>query len=545
MKISLSWLKELVDYDLTPKQLAERLSLISIGVKKTEDDFLELDLTYNRGDLLSLRGVARELAAITNSNVKFEEKEWGQFIFGDKVIPEIKAIVEDDYLCPLYCLVKIEDLSVKPSPKQWVKKLEDSGLRSINNVADLTNLIMLEYGQPMHAFDASKIKGAVCVRLAKDKERLLTLDGQNRQLNIQDLVIADEERSIGLAGVMGGKDSEVSDSTTSILLEAAIFDPVNIRRTVKRHNLPSEASKRFLHGLTRNNLLQALNETVRTYMEYGGKMTAFIMIGQSNDTVKRVRLTRDKTTSLLGVEIPNNKIESSLKSLGFHLRGVRINSWEITVPYWRLDINIEEDVIEEIARMYGYEKIEGAPLPEEKIPALDQTLPNYIYGLKLKLKQIGLTEVETYSFYSTAALGALEFDTETKKDLIKVANPISSETEYLRMDLWPNLVEIIGRNIKQGFKDIGIFEIGKVYSAVDGQVEEDYRLSIALMNGSDNPLEELAVLVQSLGLDNKGIKLNTHLFHPKRQKDEMGEVHLRVLNKLGIEKRVAVTEFQL
>lgn len=541
MKVSLSWLKELVEFKLSPPELADQLSLRSIGVKTITDEYIELDLTYNRGDLLSLRGVAREVAAITNSKLFFEQLPAPQFD-----LPQTPVKVENNNLCPVYCVAKIEKLKVEESHDTWVKKLSESGIRSVNNIADVTNLIMLEYGQPMHAFDAAKVREeTLVVRVAKAGEKLTTLDGKVRNLEKEDLLIADTQKPLGLAGVMGGKDSEVSPATTAILLEVAIFDPINNRGTTKRHGLFSEASKRFQHGLTRTNLLQALAAAIKMYEGLGGKLTAISLFGDLEDKPKTVKLTQKKINSLLGVKISVDSVESSLQSLGFTLAS-QGDAWEATVPYWRLDINIEEDLIEEVARMYGYDKIEGVPLPEEKIPPLDQSLPQFIYNLKVKLKEAGLTEVETYSFYSTVILEALGV---SKQALVRVANPISSETEYLRGDLWPNLVEVVGKNIRQGFKDIGIFEIGKVYWQENGQPKENYRLSIALMNGSDNPLEELHQLAQSLPVQISEkfarVKLNPSLLHPKRQIDGMAEVHLRVLNKLGIEKRVAVLEIDL
>lgn len=543
MKVSLSWLKELVDFKLTPQELADQLSLKSIGVKQVTSDYIELDLTYNRGDLLSVRGVAKEVAAIANSQIKFEDKENGQFIFGDKVIPSVDVKVENSILCPLYTLTKIEIPQVKPSNSDVIKKLSDSAVRSINNVADITNLIMIKYGQPMHAFDASKVKGRVIVRSARTGEKITTLDGKLRTLSDQDLLIADETKPIGIAGVMGGKDSEISESTTTILLEAAIFNPISNRSTSKRHGIYSEASKRFQHGLTKTSLFQALDETIRLYQEFGGRMAGFTIIGDIKDKSQIVQLTQQKINSLLGIDIPADHVETSLKSLGFHPKGAGSNAWEVTIPYWRLDINIEEDLTEEIARIYGYEKIEGIQLTEKKTSSLDQTLPVAIYDLKIKLKNLGLTEVQTYSFYSTSVLEALELTKDSKKYLIKIANPISSETEFMRMELWPNLLEVVGKNIKKGIKDIGIFEIGKVYFRnEEGKPEEKYRLTIVLMNGSDNPIEELYQIIQNLGSNLGGCRLNPKLMHPNRQTNGMAEVHLRVLNKFGIEKRVAVTE---
>ena len=192
--------------------------------------------------------------------------------------------------------------------------------------------------------------------------------------------------------------------------------------------------------------------------------------------------------------------------------------------------------------MYGYDKIEGKSLTDDSPIKLDQSLQNSIYNLAVKLKDLGLTEVQTYSFYSTAVLGALEPNRDNLNTLVKIANPISSETQYLRDNLWPNLVEVIAKNLKQGFKDIAIFEVGKIYKPNN----ETYHLSIALMNGTDNPLEELISLFKSLSLHPGGGKLNpASLFHPARITENMAEVYLRVLNKLGIEKRVAILELRL
>lgn len=540
MKVSISWLKELVDLNCSVEELINLMTLRSVSIKEVTPDSIELDMKgYNRADLLFLRGVAREVAAITNSSVKFTEQPALNYN-----LPEIPVKVVNKEICPVYCVAKIENLKVEQSSDTWVKKLSDSGIRAVNNIADVTNLIMLEYGQPLHAFDGRGVKDeTIIVRTAKKGEKITTLDGKTRDLDPEDLLIADPLNTLGIAGVMGGKDSKVSESTTTILLEAAIFDPVSIRKTSQRQGLSSEASKRFQHGLTKTNLLQALSGAIKMCEDLGGKLTAISLVGDLTDEPKTIQLTQQKINSLIGVEIPADKVESSLKSLGFKVAGN-----QITVPFWRLDINIEEDLIEEVARMYGYEKIPPKKL-EKTLPAgrqVDQTLPNFIYDLKVKLKDLGLTEVQTYSFYSTAVLEALGFTTDNLKTLVKVANPISSETEYLRMDLWPNLLEVIGKNLKQGYKDIAVFEIGKTYSPkVRGLPNEGYRLSIALMNGTDNPIEELSVIANAVKQSAKSDPRNDEWFHPARTTSNMAEVHLRVLNKLGIEKRIAVLEIEV
>src|SRR3989338_1021743 len=311
MKVSLNWLKELIDYQLTSDELASKLSLNTIGVNMQTEDYLELDLTYNRGDLLSLRGVAYEVGALTNSPLKFLASPAEDFIWVNKNLPKTKAVIENENLSPVYCIAKIENLKVEQSSDIWVKKLSDSGIRSINNIADVTNMIMVEYGQPMHSFDTSKVAGEeLIVRQAKNGEKLTTLDGKIRNLDKSDLLIADSNQPLGLAGVMGGKDSEILNSTTSILLEAAIFDPSANRSTSKRHGLYSEATKRFQHGLSPTRTLQALDAAIKMYKSLGGKLTAITLLGNFEQPKKPINLSVQNVNQLLGIKLDEETVIS-------------------------------------------------------------------------------------------------------------------------------------------------------------------------------------------------------------------------------------------
>ncbi|MBI2019745.1 phenylalanine--tRNA ligase subunit beta [Candidatus Daviesbacteria bacterium] len=564
MKVSISWLKELVDLKVPVEELIRLFPLRTIGLKEVSDSYIELDMKgYNRADLLSLRGIAFESAAITDSKVSFTEEE--------PVFPETETVnveITDETLCPVYCVAKIENLKVENSNETWVKKLNDSGIRSVNNIADVTNLVMVEYGQPLHAFDADTVEDeTIVVRTAKAGEKLITLDNKERDLTEEDLLIADPKKAIGLAGVMGGKNTEVSDSTSTILLEAAIFDPKTLRKTATKLGLISEASKRFYHGLTKKRLLQAFSAAIKMYESLGGKVTAITLTGNLKDEVKTIKINQQKINSLIGVDISEEQIKSSLEKLGFvlskhpggeemrlHPRG---GAWKTTVPYWRLDINIEEDVIEEIARMYGYEKIPAKQL-SPNIPTHPQTdIFGLIERLKKALSGLGLTEVQTYSYYSTQIMSNVKLQ---MSNLIKIANPISSETEYLRENNWPNLVEVAAKNVRQGFDDIAIFEIGKIYYRNEKEeADEKYSLSIALMNNTDNPIAELSVIlnkVKDLSIhlrptsvgDSSLIAQNdiSTLFHPNRfiklSDGFLAEVHKRVTDKFGISQRVAILE---
>lgn len=556
MKVSKSWLKELVEIrDI--KEVERLLPSRTISTKEVTDRFIELDMKgYNRADLLSLRGVALEVAALTDGKVNFEDRESEIEEFGD-----LEVEIEDKKDSPLYCLVKIEGLKVENSPKDWVKKLADSGMRSVNNVADITNLVMIEFGQPMHAFDASSVKDeTIIVRIAKNGEAIETLDSKKRQLQEDDILITDTEKILGIAGVMGGKNSEVSGETHTILLEAAIFNPRSIRKTSQRLGLASEASKRFYHGLTKKRLFQALEAAINMYQGLGGKVSAVIISDSYIEGERKVRVRAEKINSIIGVELPKDQIENYLKRLNFTLNQVEgEHHWEVGVPYWRLDIEIEEDIIEEVARMYGYEKIPAKQLEGTVPQKIDQSLFQTIDKFKKACFDIGLTEVQTYSFYSTDVLNNLNIE---KKDLIKVANPISSETEYMRQSIWANLIEVLTKNTRLGVKDIAIFEVGKTYwKTAEKLPEEKYSLAIALINGDENPVLELNGILERLDKKlNLGLKVEnvtppgvvSRIFHPKRfySIDKggktiggMAEVHPRVTNKFGVEKRVAILEF--
>lgn len=566
MKVSKNWLKELVDFKQSFEVFIELLNLRTIGTKEVTDKFIELDMKgYNRADLLSLRGVALESAAILGSKVNFSEIEPASYYWTDKSLPSTPVSIEDEDLAQIQCVAKIEGLKFGNSPKEWVERLNDSGMRSVNNIADVTNLVMLEYGQPLHSFDEVTVKDdTINVRRAKDGEELKTLDGKLRKLTSEDIVLADEEKALDVAGVMGGLDTEIKETTQTILLSASLFNPTMVRRTGTRLGLTSEASKRFYHGLSKKRLLQAFDAAIRMYeKELGGKVTAVTLKGDFEDILEKIPVSLEKINSLIGVEFSSSQVEDYLKRLNFEIKNVTPESWVVTPPYYRLDVSIEEDVIEEVARMYGYEKIKPKALPGEKPEPADQNLFNLMSNLRKTLVDLGLTEVQTYSFYSTQVLDTLGFNEENKHELIKIVNPISAETEYLRQTGWANLVEAVGKNLRQGLKDVAIFEIGKIYwKHPEEGISEKFVLSVALTNETENPVAELNNILSQLNQKlNLGFEIkygppdqDLGLFHPKRlgkvllnekQIGGIGEIHKRVLDKLGIQKRVAVFEFNL
>ncbi len=559
MKVSKSWLAQLVDLKVPMAELEELIPLRTIGTKEITDQFIELDMKgYNRADLLSMRGIAYEMAAITQSEVTFSETEASEFVWQGKDLPEVAVEVQNTDLAPVYCLAKVEGLKVQPSPAEWVDKLESAGMRPVNNIVDVTNLIMLEYGQPLHAFDTSVITdGKIVVRTATNGEELITLDNKKRTLTTEDLVIADPAKALGVAGVMGGKNSEINDQNTAIYLEAAIFNPIALRKTASRLGLSSEASKRFMHGLTKKRLLQALNAAI---MMLGGQLTALTIVDHQPEQPKTLFLSLNQTIKLVGVELTAEQIEDYLKRLYFQLEQAD-GGWQVTVPYFRLDIEYQEDLIEEVARMYGYEKIPSQELPGQAPAKGDQSLFETIVKARRMLAELGLTEVQTPAFSSSQTFKKFNFP---EGILLKLTNPISAESEHLRMSVWPNLVEVVDRNLRQGFEDVAVFELGKAYSKDEkGQPVERYVISMALSNGSDNPTAELYALASKffaqMGVtveekSNPVPEFLQKLFHPNRfvkfwsRGQEVGgvsEVHPRLLFEYGISQRVAVMEIYL
>ncbi|MDO8637969.1 MAG: phenylalanine--tRNA ligase subunit beta [Candidatus Daviesbacteria bacterium] len=573
MKVSIDWLKQLIELNVSIDKVINLLPLRTVGTKEVTPVFFELDMKgYNRPDLLSMRGVAQEISAITDSKIIFSEPEENEYIWAgsfDKLrtsLPKTDILVENNDLCPIYCIAKIEGLKVAPSSIEWIKKLNDCGMRTVNNVADVTNLVMLEYGQPLHSFDADIVKdGKIVVRIAKKGEKIVTLDNKTRDLEASDLLITDPEKALGIAGVMGGKNSEISDSTITIFLESAIFDPINLRKTATRLNLQSEASKRFQHGLTKKRCLQALNSAIKMYQDLGGKLTTISITGDLEDKQKTITLRKSQLDSLIGIEIPEKDVVSYLKKLNFEVlesvqgEALRAYKWEIVPPYYRLDVEIEADVIEEVARMYGYEKLPSKELAGKIPEKIDQSLFTLINNVKENLAEIGLNEVQTYSFYSTEVIENCKFDTE---NLIKIANPMSSQTQFMRDMLWPNLLKAVAKNLKS-YDQVAIFEINKIY--IKGpEPKEEYHLALALSNDNPENIKQLYGLFKSLGIYLEGVKLNLggqeiterekELFHPVRfwyllkENQKIGmiaEVHPRIVNKFGVEKRVSILEIRI
>ena len=434
------------------------------------DVVLDLDITPNRPDCLSIIGVAREIAVLTDETLRLPEIHYEEM---EKSIESFASVdIVDADLCPRYCASVVTGIKIASSPSWLRQRLNSYGMRPINNVVDVTNYVMLEYGQPLHAFDCNKLKGRqIIVRRARSGEKMTTLDGSVRTLSPEILVIADKEEAVAVAGVMGGLDSEVTDKTDTILLESANFDQAAIRRGCSRLQFQSEASIRFDKGLNSGLPLPPLKRATQLLLELAGGRAAKGMIDvyPGKPKPKLISLTTREVKRLSGLTVKIDEILRVLNALGFECHeGDSRSQLSVAAPYWRSDIRCAADLVEEVVRIIGYEKIPvaglGSPLPPQQSrlsPAARQS------DLKERLRDIltgfGFQEILTYSLVSLEKLQRLSPKLELKIPPLKVANPMTREQEYLRTSLRAGLLATLAHNQKFEQAGLRLFEIGKIF----------------------------------------------------------------------------------
>ncbi len=446
-----------------------------------DDEVVDFELTTNRGDLLSILGMAYELGAIYDKPVK--EVDLTHNEQGEDLNKSFKLDINTEN-CSLFLAKKVENVEIKESPDFIKNRLIASGIRPINNVVDISNYVMLELGQPLHFYDADKLNNMIEVRMANEGEKLTTLDNIERVLTSNDIVISDGKRSIGLAGVMGGLDTEVTQNTKNVIIEAAIFDNVKVRMTSNKI-LRSEASNRFEKGLDPNRTYMAAERAAKLLQEYatGSVVTGTVKYDVTNVTPKTIEITFKNITDVLGMEIPNNDILECFRKLGFSCE-VKDNKINVTVPTRRIDISIKEDLIEEVGRIYGLDNIEGKlPTVPMRKGSIDLT------HREIRNKMISLGLNETLSYVLVREDEADNFTTDTFEK-VKLLDPITEERSTLRYSVLPSLLKIYEYNKARNEKDVAIFEIGKGFYKKE-EYGEETKLA-ALMSGK-----------YYLGIDNK------------------------------------------
>lgn len=494
MNISYNWLNEIVDSGLDPRQVADHLTRVGLaveGVHPYGDDFvLDIDLTSNRPDCLSHRGIARELAAILEKPMIERD-----------VAPartSISGLVEiaDADLCNRFTGRIIRNVKVAASPKWLVDRLEAIGERSINNVADITNYVMHELGQPMHAFDLDKLSGGrIVVRRARSGEKIQTLDEIDRELDTEMLAICDAENPVAIGGVMGGLDSSITESTVNVLLEVAYFDRANIRATSRKLNLATEASYRFERGTDVLNLVRASERAADLICELAGGEKAEFVDVYPVPFVPRGFTANDISAAvkrLTGLGVGQEECMRILNGLGIASVKKKDGSVAFTAPSWRHDIAIEEDVVEEIARHAGYENI-----AEELPPAFGagEYQPTELRERRLRsrLAALGCDEALSYSFIDERHDGVFEIVPgivagSTPDPYIALRDSVIEGALRMRPSILPGLIDSIRTNLNHKRRDLKLFEIGKVFATGEGEegLPNEQKLLAIVMTGSES-----------------------------------------------------------
>ena len=433
-----------------------------IAYLKMDDGVIDFELTANRGDLLSILGMAYEVGAIYNKKVKtidITHNETGKLDF------KLNILTEN---CKLFLAKKVENVKIEESTPEIKEKLIASGIRPINNVVDISNYVMLETGQPLHFYDADKLLGMLEVRMAKEGEKLTTLDKQERTLSEEDIVISDGKRAIGLAGVMGGYDTEVTESTKNIIIESAIFDSVKVRKTSNKI-LRSEASNRFEKGLDPNRTYMAIERACNMLEKYanGTVIAGTEIFDKTNKEDKIIEITEKDINSLLGSNISKEEIIEIFERLGFKTE-VNGEIIKVIVPTRRLDISIKEDLIEEVGRIYGVDNIPG----RQKLMTVKKgSFDNNTREIRNKMINLGLNETLTYVLVNEKEANMF---TKKQNESIGILAPLTEERSYLRQSLITSLYKTYEYNVARSNKDISIFEIGKTfYKNSENYVEEN------------------------------------------------------------------------
>jgi phenylalanyl-tRNA synthetase beta chain len=495
MKISPTWLRDFIDLKVDEQQLARDLTMHGIAVEgitgEGKDTVYEVEFTANRPDAMNHYGVARECSAIYDIDLK--KINTPTLSSAKDGAPAFPIIIEDASGCARYTGRVIRGVKIGASPKHVVERLESVDQRPINSAADATNYVLWEMGHPTHVFDLDTLEGGkIIVRRAKDGEMLKTLDGVDRKLTKDDLVIADARKPVALAGVMGGEDTKVTETTKNILIEAAWFEPDAVRKTARRHGLHTDASHRFERGADYEATRLACGRVAQLIVESSGGH----LEGDFIDTVSRkvghapVALHVSEVKRILGVDIPATDIERILRRLGFGMcqgscrdgsktrpdgaqpRPYTNADWTVSIPTWRLDVEREIDLIEEIARLWGYDKFPNT-LPEFSGSVID--LPDAAKDAKLHATLLGLGYDEGMTLTFIPEEDAKHFATAAP---VKIANPLSEEAGTMRNTLIPGMLNMLAWNLNRDTNDARLFEAGNVYEKVDERTQEHKRISL-------------------------------------------------------------------
>ena len=530
------------------------------------DTTVEFEITSNRPDCMSVIGLARETAATFGKELKVKKPEFNG-VDGD-INEMLKVKIHNTDLCKRYIGAIVKNVKIGPSPRWMRERLRASGVRPINNFVDITNYVMLEYGRPMHAFDLRYVEGAeINVRNAKQGEKITTLDGIERELSEEMLVIADAKKPVAVAGVMGGEYSGIMDDTTTVVFESACFDGASVATTAKKLRMRTDASSRYDKGLDPHECYEALMRACQLVEELGAGEVVKTVIDENyqSETPLNVEFSADWINNFLGTNIPEDEMIRILEKLEFTVKDGRVYA-----PWFRVDIGCKADIAEEVARIYGYNSIPDTII---RGVANAQRTPKQNYERKVKaaMLSMGLNEIETFSFISPKYFDKIALPADSKlRNTVTIMNPLGEDTSVMRTTIVPSVLEVVARNYSYRNPECYVFEMGNEYIPVEGEVlpNEPVRLGFGFYDTTDSKADFYTLkgmadgLLNAVGAEEAEYErpgedcefAEVSAFHPGRcavikvdgkQIGIIGELHPKVMENYGIEARTYIGKINI
>ena len=477
---------------ILPEKFEKNLGEDIVKVLDLKEEIIEFEITSNRPDCFSIEGLGRETAVSLNQDFKDPHSDIEKI--NSEVREEIhglKVNIEAPDLCYRYIARVVENVKIAPSPEWMVKRLAACGVRSINNIVDITNYVMLELGQPMHAFDINSINGKhIIVRRAKENEKIITLDEIERNLDNDMLVIADEQKPVAIAGVMGGMNSEIEDNTKTVVFESAVFNGGNVRKTAKKLQLRTEASSRYEKGLSQENAERAVERAVQLVkmLNAGTEVSGKIDVYPTKQEKKKIKFDEKVINKLLGTNISKEEMINIFEKLGS-----KVENNEVIVPYFRMDIEQVADLAEEVARFYGYDKLCSTLTSGESTIGIKTKIQKISDDIEQMLRYKGLSEVCTYGFISKQDLKKVNLteDDIEENDIIHIKNPLSEDYSIMRTTTIPSMMSVLATNNYKKNKEVKLFEIARIYKDPNNNISK-----------GETPIEEKII---TLGLYGENI----------------------------------------
>lgn len=549
---------------ILPKEYEKYLGKDVVEVLNLKEDIIDFEITPNRPDCLSIEGLGRETAVSLGKEFKNPRKNIDELnIKDEKEIQGLKVNITAPDLCYRYIARVVKNVKIGPSPEWMTRRLKACGVRSINNIVDITNYVMLEMGQPMHAFDINSIEGKeITIRRAENGEKITTLDEEERKLDENDLVIADTKKAVAIAGVMGGLNSEIEKDTETVVFESAVFNGGSVRKTAKKVGLRTEASSRFEKGLSSENALRAINRAVELVelLGAGEVVEGKIDVYPTKQKVNKIKLDVEKINSLLGIKLTKQEMIEILEKLE-----MKIENDMVIAPYFRMDIEVLADLAEEIVRFYGYDKLETTLIKADTTLGIRNKEQKIEEQIKQVLVNNGLSEIYTYGFVSEKDLQKSNVSLELKKHAITIQNPLSDEYKLMRPTTIPSMMQMLETNYNKKNRQVKLFDISRNYKNMNEEVEngevplQENILTIGIYGENEdfytlkgiveNILETISITRYDIEKDN-----NNTSYHPGRcanlkiGKDiisTLGEIHPEVLENYGIETRAYLAEINI